>query len=82
MAIALNSRNHAPTGPYASLKRTGMKRTSWHVISAPPYSVKKALAPELKGGYQERPKPSPVERGLKTCTAPPIETSVALALKT
>src|SRR4030042_2590357 len=44
--------------------------------------VKKALAPELNGGYQERPEPSPVERGLKTWTAPPMAANVALALNT
>ena len=59
-----------------------MKRTSWQVISAPAFSVKKAEAPAFHGGYQARPWPSPEDRGLKTCTAPPMATIVALDLKT
>jgi hypothetical protein len=59
-----------------------MKRTSWQVSSAPAWRVKYVLAPELKGGYHERPRPSPELRGLKTWTAPPMEAMTALALKT
>jgi len=44
--------------------------------------VKAELPAELKGGYHERPSPSPVERGRKTCTAPPMATRVAFALNT
>ncbi len=82
VARDLNSRNQAPTGPYASLKRTGMKRTSWQVISAPALRVKNVDAPAFHGGYQARPWPSPELRGLNTCTAPPMATSVAFALNT
>jgi hypothetical protein len=41
-----------------------------------------AEEPEFQGGYQARPMPSPVLLGLNTCTAPPMATSVAFALKT
>src|SRR5208283_130393 len=68
VARDLNSRNHAPTGPYASLNRTGMNRTSWHVISAPAFRVKYAEEPEFHGGYQARPMPSPELLALNTYT--------------
>src|SRR5512138_3799660 len=82
VARLLKSRNHAPTGPYASLKRTGTKRTSWEVSSAPALRVKYVELPAFQGGYQARPVPSRIDRGLNTCTAPPRVSSVALALNT
>src|SRR6266540_4777818 len=80
VARLLNRRNHAPTGPYASLKRTGTNRTSCEVSSAPALRVKYVELPAFHGGYQARPMPSPIERGLNTWTAPPRVSSVAFAL--